>query len=311
MQSVRTLMAASIDYAGLFPPAKLDMPAAVRAYAACREGPHSWMLGRFVVPVGRLAEFDTAAEALLPRDPMDPWRLSALTSPAGDSALDADLDAIYEFNAAHSREDASAGGPGAAVIDMIELKAEDSRAVDAAIDLLPQDMRAFFEVPIDKDPRGLVASLAGESGVGAKVRTGGVTPEAFPTGEQLARFIVACAAAAAPFKATAGLHHPIRGPFPLTYEPGAARCAMFGFLNVLLAAALAFTDRLNAGETLRILEETSRDAFGFDERGVIVRGRRLENDRLSRAREAFILSFGSCSFDEPVADLQALGALSA
>lgn len=310
MQSVRTLMTASVDYAGLFPPATLDMPAAVRNYAEYRAGPFAWMLGRFVVPAARLDEFERAAQGLLPSDPMDVWRLTALTAPAGDPALDADLDRIFEFNAVHSLEDPE-GDPdaGGAVIDMIELKAEDSRAIDAAIDILPQDMRAFFELPIHHDPRGLVASLAGEPGVGAKVRTGGVTPDAFPAPEHLARFIIACSAAAVPFKATAGLHHPLRAPYRLTYKPDAPTGVMFGFLNVFLASALAYVDRLGAPDVLRILEETSRDAFTFDDRGVIVRGRRLENDRLSRARESFILSFGSCSFTEPVDELKALGAL--
>lgn len=308
MQSVRTLMAGAIDYAGLFPPAKLPMAQAVRNFAAYRGAPNAWMLGRFVTPVSRLTEFEEAARALFPRDAADPWRISALTVNAGDPALDADLDRIYEFNAAHAFE--SGEGPiGAAVIDMIELKADDARAVDAALDILPQDMLAFFEIPIAADPRGLVASLAGEPGVGAKVRTGGITPDAFPTTEHLARFIVACSAAATPFKATAGLHHAVRGAQRLTYEPDSDSCTMHGFLNVFLASALAYVERAGASEVLRVLEDASPDAFRFDDRGVIVRGHRLENDRLSRAREAFVLSFGSCSFDEPIQELAALGAL--
>lgn len=136
-------------------------------------------------------------------------------------------------------------------------------------------------------------------GLRAKIRTGGVTEDAFPSPEAVAAFIRACRAAGVAFKATAGLHHPLRCVKPLTYEPNAAVGTMHGFLNVFLAAALP-------DDAEAVLRETDANSFAFDDDGVTWRGRRVTNDELRAMRELAI-SFGSCSFEEPIQDLKALG----
>src|SRR5262249_57509614 len=80
--SLRDLLSGLIDYAGLFPPAALDMRTATRKYAEYRESEYRWALGRFVVPVARLDEFEKAAEGILPDGGWEGdefWRLSALS----------------------------------------------------------------------------------------------------------------------------------------------------------------------------------------------------------------------------------------
>lgn len=303
MQSVRTLMAEIIDYAGLFPPAALTMAEAVKNFASYLESPDAWMLGRFVIPVARLDEFERAAAGLLPQINGDePWRLSALTGPD----LDADIERIFAFNQAH---DAGVGPDGSSVggalIDTIELKASSADEIDRALRIIPEQLEPFIEIPLAGDPRGMIAALAG-TGARAKVRTGGVVPSAFPEPGPLSGFLAACAAADVPFKATAGLHHPLRGEYPLTYEPGCPRGVMFGFLNVFLAAALIRAARLPPGEAEAVLVEGAAEAFQFDNEGVMCRGVRLENTRLARVREAFAMSFGSCSFAEPVEELRSM-----
>ena len=114
--------------------------------------------------------------------------------------------------------------------------------------------------------------------------------------------------AGVPFKATAGLHHPLRAEYRLTYEPGSACGTMFGFLNLFLAAAFMGAG-LDDAAAERLLEERDRTAFHFDAEGVEWRGRRLDLDRIRRTRESAIISFGSCSFIEPIGDLQSLGLL--
>jgi hypothetical protein len=148
-------------------------------------------------------------------------------------------------------------------------------------------------------------SAATDAGCFAKLRTGGITPDAIPSAEGLAAFICACAQIHLPFKATAGLHHPIRSVRDLTNEPDSPRALMHGFINVLLASAVAWqgADR----ETVRnLLEETEPTAFRF-EGDVRWRGERLCFEDVLSARRNFIHSFGSCSFTEPVDDLKGLG----
>jgi hypothetical protein len=140
------------------------------------------------------------------------------------------------------------------------------------------------------------------AGCFAKLRTGGVKPEAIPTVEDVAAFIVACAERRLPFKATAGLHHPVRAPHPLTYEADAPRAVMHGFLNVFLAAAFAWHGERDIEA---VLAETDPAAFRFDERARW-RDRSLDADQVREARLGFAHSFGSCSFEEPVRGLEAL-----
>ncbi|MFT3881421.1 MAG: hypothetical protein QM703_17370 [Gemmatales bacterium] len=142
-----------------------------------------------------------------------------------------------------------------------------------------------------------------QAGCFAKIRTGSVKPEGIPSIEEVATFILACAELKLPFKATAGLHHPIRAEYALTYEANSPRAVMHGFLNVFLAAAFAW-----AGETniIPILSETDPKAFRFDDL-THWRDRSLTVAQLQEARQRFIHSFGSCSFTEPVEDLQKWG----
>jgi len=136
----------------------------------------------------------------------------------------------------------------------------------------------------------------------AKIRTGGVTEEAIPSVESVASFLVACAERRIAFKATAGLHHPIRAVHALTYESNAPQAFMHGFLNVFLAAAFAWHGKQNVEA---ILGETDPSAFRF---GDAARWRdwSLTAEEVAIARSEFVHSFGSCSFEEPVDELRAL-----
>lgn len=139
----------------------------------------------------------------------------------------------------------------------------------------------------------------------AKIRTGGVKAEAIPPVGHVAAFIAACAERRLPFKATAGLHHAVRASFPLTYEPDAPHAVMHGFLNVFLAAAFAWHGEKDLEP---VLAETDPAAFRFDDRARW-RDRSLSAEQVREARLQFAHSFGSCSFEEPVRDLEALGLL--
>ena len=297
MSAIHVLLRESIDYAGLFPPAGLGMADAAAGYAAYRGGPHAWALGRFVVPAARLGELEAAADALLPRSD-SPWRLAALLGPEPA----AELKAVGEFNCRHAAE-----GAGAAVVDVVEARAETAEAVERLLAAMPGYLRPYVEIPVTGDPAVLAAAVAAGGGR-LKVRTGGITADAFPAAADLVRFIRIALGAGVPFKATAGLHHPLRAEYRLTYEPGSACGTMFGFLNLFLAAAFMAAG-LGDADAERLLEEREPAAVRFDAAGAEWRGHRLDLDSIRRARESVIVSFGSCSFTEPVGDLQSLGLL--
>jgi hypothetical protein len=294
--SLRALLHGVVDYAGLFPPASLGMAAAVAEYASHRGGPHDWALGRFIVPAARLEEFEDVSAGVLPREAASYWALSALLG----SDVEEDVERIERFNARH--RDAR---HGAVLVDTVELKASVPREITRAAELLDRRFDTYMEVPVTDDPDALVAAIAGTMAK-AKVRTGGGTAEAFPSSDQVIRFMSRCQAHEVSFKATAGLHHPWRSEYRLTYAADAPRGTMFGFLNVLLAAG-----GLRAGwsreEATALLEERDAAAVRFGADGVRWRDRVLSMQDLARARDS-VMAFGSCSFREPIEGLQA-GAL--
>jgi hypothetical protein len=293
-ESVRVLLSEIVDYAGLFPPSQLTMSEAVINYATYKNSNYNWMLGRFVVPVGRLDEFLESAKDFISRD-QQIWKLSVL---AGDDIYET-VRRIEDFNAANAPR---------IVCDSIEIKANTTSLIEKIVATVPPDWQTFFEIPIGEELSELVVTLSILK-QRAKIRTGGTTPEAFPPARTIIRFIRACLAANVPFKATAGLHHPIRCYKPLTYEANAPEGMMNGFLNLFLAAGFA-----RAGFKPSVLEELLEDefdeSFEFEENGVLWRQEHFLNTaQLKCVREKSIISFGSCSFEEPIADLQDIGIL--
>lgn len=295
MESVRALLAGAIDYAGLFPPSQFSMPEAVINYATYKNSNYSWLLGRFVLAVAQLDEFIASAQDFISRDASTAWRLSAI---AGEDVYDT-LRRIEDFNSKH--------GPGV-VCDSLEVKAATVSKIENTVNSLPDDLTAYFEIAVNEKLGDLVATLA-LTGQRAKIRTGGISPEAFPRSRDIVRFVRTCVGANVPFKATAGLHHPLRCFRPLTYEPDSPEGTMHGFLNLFLMTGFARESfRTNLLE--EVMEEEFEEVFTFQENGVRWRENHfLGNSHLERLREKAIQSFGSCSFDEPIADLRSLGLL--
>jgi hypothetical protein len=302
--AVAALLEGLVDYAGLFPPAALSMRDAVGRYTTYRGGDQRAMLGRFVVPVARLEELVIErAESEASRAPRvsgasgasgasvgwgSPWRLAVLAA-AGDAAT---LDA---FNAAHA---------GRFAIDVVEAKADDAPTISQLASALGKRFTTYVEIAVRADPIPLISAIA-LHGLRAKMRTGGVTPEAFPTTAEVLRFLSACVAANVPFKATAGLHHPFRGEFALTYAADSPQGTMHGFLNVFLAALL-LREGVSSVEVAPLLEERDPAAIVSTPDAIAWRGHRVGAQAIAAARATFAGSFGSCSFEEPVQDLARL-----
>lgn len=288
---MRQLLGGLVDYAGLFPPAALPMPEAVANYARYRAGRTRPMLARFVLPVARLEEFVSSAATARAATDILPWPLAVLAGANEAGALEA-------FDAAHR---------GLFVVDSVEAKADSVDGIALLASAYRPRRAVYVELPVEPDPEPLIVALAAR-GLRAKIRTGGVTADAFPSPAQVLRFLDACVRHAVPFKATAGLHHPLRGDYPLTYAPDAPRGTMYGYLNIFVAAALLHAG--TAAETLLpLLQERDPAAFIATDTALIWRGHALDAEQVAAARQVFAGSFGSCSFDEPVQDLDALSLL--
>lgn len=295
--SVRAAFTALIDYAGLFPPANLPLPQARADYETARTGRRAWMLGRFIIPAALLSERGNAVDASL--------------SVIADGDVDV-LERIAALRRAGSRIEALEI-PIAKSVSSLRTTLSADEILDVTGELEAdlttvgmRDLPAYVEIP--RTPpwwpmlSEVMAALA-RMQLGAKLRCGGVTAEAFPSVDEVAEFIHAAARAGIAFKATAGLHHPIR------HVDAASGFHMHGFLNILAAAALA--PQLDRDMLVQVVAEEEPAAFSFDETSFAWRDRRVDLAELRRTRAERFAGYGSCSFTEPVEDLIALGVLPA
>jgi len=291
-QPLRALLAHSIDYAGLFPPASLDMGQVVRNYAAYQRANEEWLLARLVVPVSRLDEFVLQHTKLDVRDlESTPWLLSAL--PGKDLA--GDLESIKNFHKEYGKRTR---------IDVLELKAESPEEIMLKSNLIPKTFDVFFEVDINRDILPFI-KVIGMHGRKAKIRTGGITGGLIPSSSNVARFLAACIQEGVPMKATAGLHHPLRSKQKLTYQEDSQSAIMHGFLNVFIAAAI-LQEGATLEEATELLEEQDSHKIVIDEVTIRWKSWELSIKSLANLRKRFLAGFGSCSVDDPINDLAVL-----
>lgn len=251
--ALKALLEGIIDYAGLFPPAKVSLDTALANYEEYRECEHAWMLRWFVVGAAECQNVPTTLDGNL-----------SILNPAAPN---------------------------------------DSRAAVIETTAIVQSKRPVYcEVPTNSLER---LDEVKKSGNFAKIRTGGLKPEAIPPVSDVAAFINACADYKLAFKATAGLHHPIRAEYALTYEPDAPRAVMHGFLNVLMASMFAWQGERQIEP---ILAELDAHNFYFDDHAHW-KNQSIDTKQIRDGRSNFMHAIGSCSFEEPVCELQALGLL--
>lgn len=297
LKAIAALLDGLVDYAGLFPPASEDMRAALERYASYLRSADRKALGRFIVPLSRLKELEDAGNRLFPRDSdSDPWRLSVLVA----DDVHAAAEEMIDFNCRHLAKSPA----GHVTIDVAELKASTPVEIESQREEIPRSFTTYVEIPTKGDVSPLIQALS-RVGSRAKIRTGGVTPEAFPPAQEIIDFIATCKREGVPFKATAGLHHPIRGTHRLTYEPDGPTGKMYGFLNVFLAATLVYSGE--PSETaLAALQEEDPSAFSFSDDAIVWRDKRVDAEQIQAARRDFAIAFGSCSFREPVDEIESL-----
>lgn len=281
MRAVEALLQGTIDYAGLFPPAGLDLEATVGKYAEYRAGRDAWALGRLVLPATKLAEFADRWPQFVAE-----WPISLLLGGDYDTEMRFAIDVGLR-------------------LDVVECRPARLADIDEIRRRMPSDGLLFVESPLGCALEEMVAAVA-DAGACAKVRTGGVVAEAIPSSSTVAAFLLACAQRDVRLKATAGLHHAVRGEQRLTYELHSATARMHGFVNFFVAATVA-RQGANEGEIEEILNDSERRNFNADVDGLQWRERRLSWAEIKEMRDRFAISFGSCSFEEPMAEMRAMG----
>jgi hypothetical protein len=274
------LLGRLIDHAALFPPASMSVPDAVAEDRRARESPYAWVLARFVCPASKLAALGGEM----------PWG----DAPGLSVVVDTDDPAPVE-------QAAETGAPVEAVemrlpepVPRTELLSETSRR-------LP--WTAYFELVLDDRWRETIPEAVGAvaaAGGRVKLRCGG---QSVPATEQVALVMAACRDAGCVFKATAGLHHPVRRGG----EEG--RGDEHGFVNLLAAAAFAHVYGLTAAELEPVLAEEDPGAFAITPERISAAGWSASHAEIAASRERLFAGFGSCSWREPVDDLRALGLL--
>jgi hypothetical protein len=282
----RALLGRLIDHAALFPPASMSVPDAAAEDRRARESPYAWMLARFVCPASKLEE--VGGELRWEQAP----GLSVVLDGAGGAG---DWTGGVRDDAARVAAAAAGGAPVEAAEVRLPEPLPDPAVVLQATRALPWE--TYFELVLGdrwRDTAPKVIGAVAAAGGRIKLRCGG---ESVPTIEQVALVIAACREAGCVFKATAGLHHPVR------------RGTAHGFLNLLAAATFAHAHAAPAAELERVLGEEDPGAFSISDSGLAVARWGAGVGEIAAARERLFAGYGSCSWREPVEDLQALGML--
>lgn len=311
--SMKTFLNKMIDYAGIFPPANLDLAQAFHNYLFYREGEYKWMLNKFIVPAKKLSDLGKLMQDV------------KIEVPVGISVLGTGGETISQFSKSITDDvkkidDFLKHHGGLASVDVYEVKLPqevlDQEEADDMLDmmisasgeldaLLGKEVPIFYEAIMDENYEATIlkvveniASLNNKCGF--KLRTGGTEADTIPSSEVIAFAIMTCCEFSVPMKCTAGLHHPIRH-----YDDG-VKANMHGFFNVFGAGVLAYSSSLDEMELLEILNDEDPDEFMFDDNGFEWNEIEATNEEVREARSGMIVSFGSCSFDEPVDDLKVM-----
>jgi hypothetical protein len=326
--SLRALMRGVIDYAGLFPPTQLPLDQAIRQYARYRKELDHGMLGQFVCPVAQLRDLEPYVDELFPERALT-FGLSALGRGGNDTSellanLQRDQFAIDLFQGGSKAQAVvsnfevrlpadyvpAAHAPATDLTHVAKVTTERSGAKRAPLMIYwESSFRGDWRCSVSAVIEILSADRIGKRFVktyttrprGFKLRCGGQEAAAVPSSEQVAFVIAACREAGVALKFTAGLHHPVRH-----FDPG-MKTKVHGFVNVFAAGVLALAGRLHVQQIREIVEEEDPRSFVFSDEGLQWRDLHATTEEIGEARRQAVISFGSCSFDEPREDLRKLG----
>ncbi|USK70902.1 hypothetical protein [Peribacillus asahii] len=296
-----------IDYAGLFPPANLSLDSAINNYAHYKNSDDSWMLGPFILPVSQLKQLDSYIHLFSEEIPL------TLSITGRKSSSETECKMQFQEDIKHISAFIDQYG-NRVKVEMVEIPLPpDVPSLDLLVEISSSasdlNMKVFCEVPLIRDWKNHVSETLDaitahnslkESWIGVKLRTGGIKAEMFPSPEQVAFVMASCRDRNLAMKFTAGLHHPIR-----MYRDE-VKTKMHGFFNIFMAGMLAATQNLHVKKIEEILLDENSSSFSFHEDRLAWQHLSVTSQEIDKLRKTSLLSFGSCSFDEPKDELMEL-----
>ena len=323
--SFKAFMSGIIDYAGLFPPAELSLDTSIQKYSKYRKDDDAWILSRYIIPASRLSELNPYKETIF-RDGK-PFAFSVLgkgteTVSEYREHLEVLAKQVEQFHAEHADR---------VTTDILEIKipreavfANDAdllaKVYSETVDRLDESedlpnqvfFEGFFEENWKKEIGLVLETLQNFNQnfdgrtvqeAGFKLRCGGVEAHMFPSVEEVVFALNKARKHNVAMKCTAGLHHPIR------HYADSVQTKMHGFLNVFGGAMLSYAHNLTEEELAKIIREEDPEQFSFTEEGFHWKDLTVPTEEISELRDVALVSFGSCSFDEPREDLRKLDLL--
>lgn len=297
--SLKYFLTGLIDYAGFYPPAGLDIKTALGNYARYLEGENGWMLGRCIIPATQLHRVAVHAG----------FRCSVIVS---STVSQEELDRLSSFQGQ---------------VEMVETRLpENAHSIDRCTDHLLHLQSRLLQVGLQgaqlfveaEDVTPVVLAIAsfnnshnehsnsgGEviKNVGYKLRCGGLIKKSFPSPEEVAEVISICREHEIPLKFTAGMHYPLRSLSP------EIEVMQHGFINIFGAALLCWNENLSTSEIAECLRDENANNFHFSKEMFSWGEKTISAGEINRLRRSKVISFGSCSFAEPVEALNSLGFL--
>ncbi len=311
--SLKNFCSKMIDYAGLFPPARLELGQAFHNFVFYSQSEFKWMLGKFMIPIKKLVELGSILDDMKIKGEVS---LSVLGS-GGESINEFDKnfsedistikDFIFKYSSTISIDAFEVRLPKELFEkddndEMLDMMISISAGLEVSLGI---ETPVFYEVTLSENYEQeiiraveTIASL--DNGCGYKLRTGGTEPAAFPKPEVIAFAIMTCCEFNVPMKCTAGLHHPIR------HYNEEVKANMHGFMNVFAAGILAYTYNLDEEELLEVLNDDDPYQFIFADSSFVWNELEVSSLQITEARDNFMLSYGSCSFDDPIEDLKTM-----
>jgi len=292
-----------IDYAGLFPPAKLEIEPSLKNYAEYIQSTDKWMMSQFIIPVSRLNEIP--ADLMKKYSKEFPLKLSLISGNICN-----DIATVNQFINMNNNSTIFTGYESQisdlatfpqSLLDVHQLRKKQNLNFESFYEVSPNDnwINQMNEVV------SIISQFNAEhdAGVGFKLRCGGVEASMFPPAENIAQTILACRDASVSMKFTAGLHHPVR------HYSKSVKTRMYGFFNIFIGGMIAHKFNLEIDPLTTILMDENPENFTFDDNGLYLKTYSISNLEIQNYRQKAFISYGSCSFSEPREDLQQLGLL--